>query len=26
MRTFESVADLAAATDQVIGQSEWVTI
>lgn len=26
MRTFESVADLAAATGQSIGQSEWVTI
>ena len=26
MRTFESVADLAAATGEVIGTSEWVTI
>src|ERR1700689_1999151 len=26
MRTFESVADLAAATGETIGQSDWVTI
>jgi acyl dehydratase len=26
MRTFESVADLAAATGEVLGTSEWVTI
>ena len=26
MRTFESVADLAAAQGQAIGQSDWVTI
>ncbi|MDT5258539.1 MAG: hypothetical protein QOD10_3619 [Mycobacterium sp.] len=26
MRTFESVADLAAAAGETIGQSDWVTI